>query len=292
MKFASLFLIVFLLCSASTTNAGHIYTGLYGVWAWDDMDEAFKLLADNKFEITDDANNRTNLDKAHKRGIKGIVNFGLTREITEDEKRWQSYLNAVAKGVTAMKDHPAVFAWCPVDEPDGQLISVDKIKTLTKLIRSIDKTKPIFTVFDNPEKWSSYIPYFDIIAVDPYLRRKASGGYESVDVVNTWLKKIRTDLGKLKFSKKPVWVVLGAFSLEPKEPGATANYKKPSPEEFNQMLQMALNNKVDGIMVYSISVGKGTADYYRWDMPVNDPALWEAVKKVPLVTEPLINKAN
>lgn len=256
---------------------------MFGLWAWGDWGDALKIVKDNGFDIAVGANSKTVLDKAHALGLKCIVDFGLTKETAEDKKKWQNYLNDLSTKVTELKDHPAVFAWYFVDEPDWQNIPIKKIEQIVNLIKSIDKTKPIFTVLTIPDRWNAYLPYFDIISIDPYLQNKSDGNYEKPEKVREWIKKLRYDLNKLDI-KKPLWVVLGAFEMKFKTAfqHKTPLFKKPTPEEFNEMVKIAISEKVEGILVYTLSF-RDIPQYKDWRLPEDDTALWEAVRNIPHV---------
>lgn len=259
---------------SSKTQAKKIHAGMYGVWALNSWNEGAQMLKDNNFQIVVGMANKALLDKAQQKGLQFIVAFGLTKSIAEDETKWQDFLNKLRKNVTELKDHPAVFAWYPVDEPDWQKISPAKIDEVTSVIRSIDKNKPIFTVLGVPSKWQEYLPYFDIIAVEPYLTPGTT-----TEKVKQWLVKVNDDLGKLKL-KKPVWVVLGAFEQIPLGPMDKQPFFKPTPEDFNKMLTIALNEGVSGVLIYSLAFPK-SEKYRDWNIVRDDPLLWDEVRKVP-----------
>ena len=276
MRLKIIFFLLLILVMSSNVYAKQKYSGIYGLWALDDWNAGLQLLSDNKFNVTVDATDIPKLDKALSKGIKCIVPFGLTNDIAQNDTKWKQFLQDTKALILKMKDHPAVIAWYPVDEADGQGIPVSRIKELTQFIRSLDK-KPIFTVFDTPSKWGKYLPYFDIVCVDPYLRRN-SGVYDSPNVVSVWLKKIKLDMAKFKLHK-PIWVALGAFSMQPPD-GSTPRYKKPTPDEFNQMLNYSLAEGVEGILVYTIAL-KATSSFQKWNLPTDDPDLWRAVIQIP-----------
>lgn len=263
---------VFCVCSAEL-HAEEIYTGMYGLWAWHNWDEGAQILRDNKFQITIGMADKKLLDKAQEKGLRYIVALGLTKEIADDEVKWQNFFYKTWKQVNAFKGHSALFAWYPVDEPDWQKISITKIKEVTELIRSVDKTTPIYSVFGFPPKWHEYLPYFDIIAVEPYLTPGAT-----TDKVRQWLVKVKDDLRDLKL-KKPVWVVLGAFEQVPLNPKDRQPFFKPTPDDFNKMLAISLNEGVSGVLIYSLSFPSGK--YKDWNIIRDDPLLWEEVRKVP-----------
>lgn len=262
-----------------------IHTGLFGLWAYSPWDEGLKLIKDNGFNIVIVEGNKDRIEKIRKQGLHGIVAIGLSKKTTQDSVQWKNYLKGVEKTVLQVKDNPAVFAWYPVDEPDGQDIPVVKIQEVIKLIKSLDPNRPIFTVFNTPEKWESYLPYFDIICVDPYLVKKGitTGKPDTIDKVRDWLRNIKGDLKKMK-EKKQVWVVLHGFECIPRVPKVKDWYQIVTPAQFNNMINIALGEDVDGILVYTLAF-INSPDYNDWNIQVNDPKLWDAVRNLPRKTE-------
>lgn len=257
-----------------------IHSGLFGLWAWGDMNEALQMVKNNGFDIFVGSPQKDELDKAYKLGLKSVVALGLTKEIADNETRWMKYMEDLKGKITGLKDHPAVFAWYVVDEPDWQNIPTDKIRIICDAIRAIDKKKPLGTVLSKSDKWGDYLSYFDIIAIDPYLKKRPDGTHEQPQKVGEWIRKIRSDLKKAGLSK-PVWVVLGAFDLKNRSfNGQKANYHRPTPEEFNEMVRNALREQVEGILVFTLAK-KGDPVYEDLRLPDDDPALWAAVRRMP-----------
>ena len=277
-------LVVSLTIPHDTYAGNKIHTGIFGLWAYSPWDEGLKLIKDNGFDIVIIDGNKNRIEKVRTQGLKCIIDFKFTKKTIQDDVQWKEYLRKLEKIVLQFKDNPAVFAWYPVDEPDGQGIPIAKIQEVIKLIKSLDPSRPIFTVFDAPEKWESYLPYFDIISVDPYLlkRNPATGKSDTIDKVRDWLRKIRGDLRKMK-EEKPVWVVLHGFELIPRIPKVKDWYQIVTPTQFNDMVNIALDENVDGILVYTLA-GVGGSDYYDWILPVNDPKLWNTVRMLPRKT--------
>jgi endo-1,4-beta-mannosidase len=251
--------------------AKQIYTGMFGAWAYDSADAAFQLMKNNGFQLA--VVNTYHLDKAQQYGLKGIVAFSLTKDMAADDAKWQEFLNTLKSSISQYKNHPAVFAWYPVDEPELQGIPIDKIKTVKNLIKSIDQNHPIFTVMNKPELWVKYLPYFDIIAEDKYLDYATN----TPEVVRESIKRLKADLKSLNMNK-PVWAVIGALDLRKKV--GPSSYHKPTPEEFNKMVDIALQEGAAGILVYTLAF-KNFPLFSDWNLPKDDPVLWETVRKLP-----------
>ena len=256
-----------------------MYTGLFGLWSWDNWNEALQIVKDNGFNIAVEVPVKQHLERAQQLGLQCLVGMGITKEIVNDENRMKKYLDSVRQKVTEFKGHPAVYAWYIADEPDLQEIPVEAIKIVHDLIRSIDRGKPLFAVLTVPEKWSAYLPYFDIISIDPYLKKKMDGTHEAPQKIKQWLQKLRDDLKKQDM-KKPVWVTLGAFELKPKDTSARFLFERPTPGEFRDAVDMALGEKVEGILVYTLGF-PGGATNAGWNLPRDAPELWNEVKKLP-----------
>jgi hypothetical protein len=268
---------VFLTLSVADAQAKEIPCGLFGVWGWDSLDKGLAMLSENNFQVMVTYPDKRILDKAYSRGIKCIVSMDLSKEQATNSSSWNSYLAELKSTISRYKNHPAVLAWFPIDEADGKGIPVDRIKTIRQTIKSLDCSHPIFSVVSAPAKWRPYLMYFDMVSVDPYLLRYKDGTADAPTKVKTYLTALKEDLKTLKLSR-PVWVTLGAFDQKQKNPSNFAPYKKPTNEEFDQMVAMSLTEKVSGILIYTFA-SRGDAEVTEWKMP-NDP-LWNAVKKVP-----------
>lgn len=268
----------FLSALAASVYGKEIQTGIYGLSASGNFSEAVKISSQNGFQLAVVAADKNQIDVLSNNNMKGLVAFWLKRETVNDEAKWQQFLITLRDKVLELKGHPAVFAWYVVDEPDGQALSIDKLSDLRIMIKLIDPVTPLFTVLDNPDKWAMYLPYFDIIAVDPYMRKKY-GSYDTPEVVRDWLKKVKSDQYKIK-SAKPIWVVLGAFDARPKADDVRSNYKKPTPSEFRNMVDMSMAEGVEGILVYTYAFIENDR-YSAWKLPSDDLLLWNEVRKLP-----------
>lgn len=272
--------------SAAFAQSRDVSLGIYGIWAWKDKDEAFRLISNNKFRIASGVGSRDLLDKANKYGVKCLIGIDakLTKETANDELKWEEYLAKVGRQVKSLRDHPAVYGWYFLDEPSWHKIPVKNVKILYQHIKSIDNKHPVYTVFSTPDSWAEYLPYFDIVAVDPYLKSNRKGRDSRPEVVSSWLNKMRQDLSKIQGKKPKLWVVLGAFDERSRIPFYKSQFRKPAPEEFNKMVQLALDAKVEGIMVWTLAF-KNSPRFYDWKLPSDDPELWDAVKNIHMMIE-------
>lgn len=253
--------------------AKEIRTGAYGTWGTA-KDKMFQAAKDNNFKIVVS----TDTVKATAMGMQCLYPFWLSYDIAQNEDQWKAFIDNVKAVVTANKNNNSVFGWYLTDEPDWHQIPLSRLKELSRTIKSIDKTKPTFAVLTLPDKWYRYLPYFDIIGIDPYLDTTTAYAGRETDKVEVWIKKAKSDLTKLKLNK-PLYVVLGAFDLRPK--GTVKSIcRKPTPAEFNKMVSTCLQQKVDGLLVFSLSIMEDS-NYYPWDLTVDDPTLWDTVRSLP-----------
>jgi hypothetical protein len=252
--------------------------GLFGVWSYDNQQSIFTIMERNHFNIAVGVSTRQALDLASKHHIRCIVDHGLTLDVTKDGAKWNRYLKDLEQKVLSLKDHPAVYAWYPVDEPDSQNIPLDKIKIICDLIHRLDPKHPIFTVLTIPSRWKPYLPFFDIVAVDPYLKiYTGKGSKDTPQKVTSYLLGLKKDLSSLGI-KKQVWTVLGAFEEIPKNVGILAAFRKPTSEEMNEMVSLALKEHSDGLLIWTLGF-RNSESYKDWSL-LNDN-LWETVRKIP-----------
>lgn len=265
---------------APAASAERIATGLFGLWAWHDWDQALKIVKDNGFDLVVGMTEKSELDKEARVGIKALVGLGLTKRVADDEGNWLKYLESVREQVSELKHHPSLFAWYIVDEPDLSGIPPEKVGAVCEVVRSVDGRTPLFTVLASPTKWSPYLRYFDIVAIDPYLARRPLGLTEKPEKVRRWIAMLRDDLKRANL-ERPVWVVLGAFELKARDPTVKPPaFYKPTPAEFNEMVGIAVQERVGGILVFTLAK-KGEPSHLDLNLPNDDPALWEAVRKMP-----------
>lgn len=255
---------------------GKVYTGMFGLYGWPNYTEKLNQVKSNNFDMAVIGLADWMIDGAQSQGLKSIGDYKFTVEMTKDPDKWNYYVSRVTELVTHFRSNPSIYAWYLVDEPDGQDIPIEKIKFIRQLVKKLDPTRPLFTVLCKPDKWYKYMPYFDIIAVDPYLFKKPA---TDETIVTQWLRKAKDDMRRLKINK-PLWVVLGAFDLKFTAPPYNSSFNKPTPEQFNRMVDLSLAEKVDGILVFTLGVINYPV-YFDWDLVKQDPNLWDAVRKVP-----------
>lgn len=263
---------------AAQAEQGKVYTGIFGLWAYRPWDEGLALARKNGFDLVVIEASRSRLDQVQAQGLKAIVAFDLFKGTVEDPVQWRGYLDNLRAKVTALKGHPAVLAWYPVDEPDHRGVPEHAVREAVALVRSLDPSRPVFGVLNDPDKWLRYLPIFDIVSVDPYL---LVGSRDTPEKVRTYLRRIRADLAGLKI-QKPVWVTVGAFEMIPKSEADRQYdwYQRVTAAQFDAMADIAIAEGAQGILVFALA-HRGDAHYKDWSMPGDSPRLWDAVRRLP-----------
>jgi hypothetical protein len=91
-----------------------------------------------------------------------VPTWGLNRK----SKRF--HLKNIEATVRALKDHPALFMWDLIDEPDLRGIPVAEVKAAYDLIKSVDPNHPVQTNLCNPELFKNYAETSDTASYDRY----------------------------------------------------------------------------------------------------------------------------
>lgn len=169
------------------------------------------------------------------------------------------------------KNNPVIAAWYMQDEPDLNRIPVEKISKLYNCIKDNDELHPAFLVVYNPQKYKTYFPYCDIMAVDPYPIMTLSDKQNRIENVYYFTK-----YAKSLFPDKPVWAIIQAFA------GLPYWQKPPTPKEFRNMVYQAIIAGANGILYYAYRANepfKMNSGKEHWYLP-DDTGLFKEVKKI------------
>ncbi|TMV48770.1 hypothetical protein FE783_17140 [Paenibacillus mesophilus] len=141
------------------------------------------------------------LDAAQQNGLKVMVPLYYNMKVKE---------NAALTGqfVTRFKTHPAVLAWMIMDEPFSNGKTLEELAEAYRLIRSLDKTHPIYMVEALPPYYATTAKATDILVTDVY-----TIPYDPISLVGE-----RTAMAKQAAGEKPVWNVLQAMYNPPNWP--------------------------------------------------------------------------
>jgi hypothetical protein len=254
-------------------------TGLFGLTVGDGFAEKAAQAGRDGFGLAVIGAYAEHLDALRAAGMKGVVGLWVDAQAAKsgDPAAWRRETARVSRSVARLKGHPALYAWYVADEPDGEGMPPARLMELRGVIRALDPTTPLMAVFDEPRRWSAYLPAVDIVCVDPYLRRRAlRRGYASTAVVTDWLRAAKRDIAA-SGATKTLCAVLGAFELRPKDPKEPPGYRKPTPAEFADMAGRAAAEGSGLTLAYSYAIEGGSGEE-GWRLPADDPALWAAVK--------------
>ncbi len=130
-----------------------------------------------------------NLDAAHEVGLKVILEMsGLVRGGLQPEG-----LRAV---VEAVREHPALLCWYPVDEPNSEMVR--ECEEAYQICRELDDSPPVYLVLCDPNLFAAYPEALDVLGIDPYPVPGAS-----VSMVAGWMAAAQgaTD------ERRAVWLI-------------------------------------------------------------------------------------
>lgn len=267
-------LLVLFSSQAYGTEGHNVNIGIFGLWGWPTYEEPLQLIKSGDYSLVVTEPNIDIINKVDKYGLKSIVAFWPQDSIVSNPAEWKVYEESILQKIQSLKSHKAVFAWYVFDEPDYKNVPTKTLSAIINRIKLIDPNHPVMTVLTKSSNWNSYLRFYDIIAIDPYIKDG-----ESLNKIQVWLTDIHKSLAAMNLNK-PIWLVLGAFRQIQKANGKRNAFVKPSPSEFNKMVDIAIAGKVAGVLVFSLATSEDSK-FYRWCMPVDDPPLWNAVRGMP-----------
>lgn len=137
-----------------------------------------------------------------------------------------------------------LFAWYLFDEPDLNNMTPEKYGDLSRTLRALDPTRPIFLTVLSPRRYAEYAADCDIFATTVYPVH-----HEDEQENKLWAVAWATEAAVRAAKGRPVWTVLQAFFGEP------AWERNPTPEEVRVMAFLALNHGSSGILYFSYKSG-------------------------------------
>lgn len=124
----------------------------------------------NVFQMTGGPNPETiaTLDKAYAAGIKvGFVLYHGMRAAGDPTN-----IEYNKELVAALKDHPAIFCWMTMDEPNAHYTDKEELDEIMrngyKAIKEIDNVHPIYHCEASTDKYAWGLKYNDSMGIDPY----------------------------------------------------------------------------------------------------------------------------
>ena len=138
-------------------------------------------------------------------------------------------------GIARFADHPAVMCWKIIDEPDLREKIVDDVPAAYAALRAADPAHPIELTLCMPPRFGEWVPFCDLMQVDPYPIPR-----EPLTMVSDWVSKARACL-------EP-WQNLTAVL----QAGWTQHpLNQPTREQARCMVYLALIHGAKGIFWYS-----------------------------------------
>ncbi len=158
--------------------------------------------------------------------------------------------------VERYRDHPAVLAWNPGDEPTIHGVSPGTMFDRYDRFKQLDPDHLVYTVICNPGEYGRYAAGTDVLAPDPYPVPRAP-----VSTVYQRLKQARLEAEEVDTT---LWGVLQCFG------GYGSWARPPTARELRAMTYLALLAGVRGIIYYTYGDG-------QW-VVTDHPEQWEAAR--------------
>lgn len=155
------------------------------------------------------------------------------------------------------KDDPAILAWNPGDEPDGQGHDPKHMVSIVHGIKDQDTSRPTYMTLCVPGTYDRYWQAADILAPDPYPIPRSP----IVRVADS-VERLQDAMGH----SKPIWAIPQAFG------GYGGWTRPPTPDEERNMTYQCLVHGARGLVYYTYWDG-------RFRM-ADHPELWAMMKRL------------
>ncbi len=190
------------------------------------------------------------LDEADRLGVGVITEFGADP----------------AAVIERYRDHPAVLAWNPGDEPDGQGITPEEMTARAHRFKDLDPMHPTYMTACVPSAYARYAGVADILAPDPYpITREGAATLPVYDNLTAAAREAA-------HNGRTVIAVLQCFGYETLGP-----WRVPTFAECRAMTYLALLAGAKGIIYYTYADG-------NFEM-ASDAALWASMAALPAEIE-------
>lgn len=164
---------------------------------------------------------------------------------------------AALKAVEAFRDHPAILAWNPGDEPDGQGRPARDVAETVARVKDRDATRPTYMTLCVPATYDRYFRAAEILAPDPYpIPRR------DIAFVAECMERLQDVVAR----GKPLWAIPQAFG------GYGGWSRPPTPVEERNMTYQCLVHGARGLVYYTFWDG-------RFAM-VDHPELWGMMQRL------------
>ena len=188
-----------------------------------------------------------NLDKVHQAGLKAAVPVHGTKP---------NWFSAVRDTITKYRNHPAILCWMLFDEPGYNRADLLDIYNIYNIAYKADPYHPSYLVITSNSVYETFGRCCDILCIDTYPIEK--GKILGVG------DNIASALA-VSENNQPIWHCGQMFKWPAQ--------RRPTPQEHRSMTYLALIEGAKGVLWYTY---KGYGQY----LPEDDPALWQAHKKL------------
>ena len=192
----------------------------------------------------------------------GCKDFDDFREILDEAERLD--IKVIVEGLRDMetverfKDHPAILAWNPGDEPDGAGVAPSEVSRRIDVIKAIDPNRVTYTTLCIPDQYHTYAPVTEVFSLDPY---PVNRGTHNLPYVGECVDRARDSVK----GTKPLWVVPQCF-------GGYSSWDVPTPIQERAMTYQALIHGANGLIWYTYQDGKFNV--------LEHPELWAEMQKL------------
>ncbi len=150
---------------------GELFVPVIGYWVYNQSDfyTQAKAMGINVIETTwnmmhDPEGVIAELNRLQANGFMGIVSLYYEEETGWNEKYREDTKNLISR----IKDHPAVFAYCLMDEPIAKNIDLEELSEAYEYIRSVDAVHPVYACDMQSNYAEGLSKYHDVVCFDCY----------------------------------------------------------------------------------------------------------------------------
>jgi hypothetical protein len=237
-----------------TSHSGFYPLGIYSVSNTNDL----KNISQAGFNLV--------AGSAEKHYLDAAANFGL-KVLASPHTSAGTNFNALAarKAISLYDQHPALWAWYLIDEPDLNRVPPNEVLESHRFLKNIGAKKPTALVIFQGYSALHYAGLSDILMVDRY-------PIPWLPLANFPQHVRMARLGAAP--KQPLIAVIQAFdwTYYPDQLRGESNLRPPTFSELRCMTYAALASRANGLFYYCFNDG-------RWKMPEHNET-WEPLQKV------------
>lgn len=186
------------------------------------------------------------LDEGQRLGVSVVTEYGIDP----------------APVIARYREHPAVLAWNPGDEPDGQGISPEEMAARAQRFKDQDPMHPTYMTACVPSSYARYAGVADIFAPDPYpITREGAATRPVYECISS----ARSEADK---HGRSVVAILQCFAYV-----TDGGWRVPTFEECRNMTYLALLAGAKGIVYYTFADNGFHV--------LEHPELWAGMKTLP-----------